>query len=150
RQNPKTIDIHVTEHNKKTTWKGIYTLKDDEIRIALALKVPPRGDRSWGPWEKRPASFDASKAPKDICIIFLVLKRTNAQQPVAKFNLTMLAPPSIAYWGFGAVALSPDGKCLAASGAPGTSVRLWDAVTGKEMGVLRGHDSEVRMAVFSR
>jgi WD40 repeat protein len=59
-------------------------------------------------------------------------------------------PPSIAYNGFGAVALSPDGKYLAASGAPGTAVRLWDAATGKEVALLRDHDWEVTRAEFSR
>jgi uncharacterized protein (TIGR03067 family) len=149
RQNPKTIDIHRSEHGKKITWKGIYTLNDEEVRIALAVKAPRPGDTSWGPGE-RPASFDGRKAPKDTLVLVLVLKRAKGELPAAKKDAKMRAPPSIAFNGFGAVALSPDGKCLAASGAPGTTVRLWDTVTGKETGALRGHDSEVRVAVFSR
>ena len=35
-------------------------------------------------------------------------------------------------------------------GRAGITVRLWDVATGKEIAVLSGHDSEVRMIVFSR
>jgi WD40 repeat protein len=59
-------------------------------------------------------------------------------------------PPTVAFNGFGAVALSPDGKWVAASGAPGTTVRLWETATGKDVAALPGHDSEVSMVVFSR
>ena len=60
------------------------------------------------------------------------------------------SPPTMTYNGFGAVAISPNGKWFAASGAPGTIVRVWDTTTGKEIAVLRGHDSEVRIVVASR
>jgi WD40 repeat protein len=48
----------------------------------------------------------------------------------------------------GAVALSPDGKLLAA-GAADATVRLWDVAGGKELGALSGHRAEVHRLVFS-
>jgi uncharacterized protein (TIGR03067 family) len=150
RQNPKAIDVYRTEDGKKSTWKGIYTLKAEEVRVALAVKLPRPGDRSWGPAEERPASFDVRKAPKDVCLLVVVLKRAKDVPPTAEDALKMLSALRLASSEFGAVALSPDGKWLAASGAPGNSVRLWDTVTGKEVATLRGHDSVVTAAVFSR
>jgi dipeptidyl aminopeptidase/acylaminoacyl peptidase len=46
------------------------------------------------------------------------------------------------------VAFSPDGNTLAGSAEDGT-VRLWNALTAKELLVLRGHDSSVRGVAFS-
>src|SRR5689334_15888296 len=47
-----------------------------------------------------------------------------------------------------AVAYSPDGKLLA-SGGRDCVVRLWDAVSGKEVSRLKGHDSWVHRLAFS-
>jgi hypothetical protein len=49
----------------------------------------------------------------------------------------------------GAVAVSPDGKLLAAGAQDGT-IRLWDMVTGKELGALSGHRAEAHRLLFSR
>src|SRR5207248_6175499 len=47
-----------------------------------------------------------------------------------------------------ALAYSPDGKVLAASGMTG-EVHLLDAGTGRELAVLRGHRGTVRALAFS-
>ncbi len=47
-----------------------------------------------------------------------------------------------------ALAFSPDGKTLASGGA-GTTVRLWDAATGKSTGNLEGHTDKICAVAFS-
>lgn len=47
-----------------------------------------------------------------------------------------------------AVALSPDGRTLAAGGAGGV-IRLWDAATGAERGTLAGHAGGVTALAFA-
>jgi len=47
-----------------------------------------------------------------------------------------------------AIAFSPDGK-TAASGSNDNTVKLWNVVTGKEIGTLKGHDGEVHSVAFS-
>ncbi len=44
---------------------------------------------------------------------------------------------------------SPDGERVVTASGDGTA-RVWDAATGKELAVLRGHEGEVRSAQFSR
>jgi WD40 repeat protein len=46
------------------------------------------------------------------------------------------------------VAFSPDGRTLASAGDD-HCIRLWDVATGRETGVLRGHDSMVSSIAFS-
>jgi WD40 repeat protein/beta-lactamase regulating signal transducer with metallopeptidase domain len=46
------------------------------------------------------------------------------------------------------LAFSPDGK-LVLSGSYDTTVRLWDASTGKELVNLKGHDSKVQSVAFA-
>jgi uncharacterized protein (TIGR03067 family) len=147
RQDPKTVDLQWLEDNKKVVWKGIYVLKDDEVRVAFACQ---RRDKTWERATERPASFDNGKQPKDTLVLVLVLRRAEAP-PLALDKLAKLLPAwSPAFNGFGAVVLSPDGKWVAASGAPGTTVRVWETATAKEIAVLGGHPSEVRTVVFSR
>lgn len=56
---------------------------------------------------------------------------------------------------FFSLALSPDGKTLAAAGwlsvpgEPGTVIRLYDFATGKLLGLLKGHDNVVNALAFS-
>src|SRR5207249_6272615 len=47
-----------------------------------------------------------------------------------------------------ALAFSPDGRMLATGSSAGM-VRLWDAVTGKELHQLAGHQGGVKALVFS-
>ena len=47
-----------------------------------------------------------------------------------------------------AVAVSPDGKQIV-SGSYDKSVRVWDASTGDELNVLKGHRDLVRSVAFS-
>jgi WD40 repeat protein len=44
-------------------------------------------------------------------------------------------------------AFSPDGSRIVT--ASGTTARIWDAATAKEIAVLRGHDDTVNSAAFS-
>lgn len=154
RQDPKTVDLQGVENNKKVVFKGIYVLKDDEVKVAFAVQYR---DKTWQRATERPASFDPHKQPKDTLVLVWVLKRAKAV-PLTRTQalelavgvLSKLLPPSPTYNGFEAVALSPDGNWVAASGAPGTTVRVWETATGKEIAALRGHLSEVRTVVFSR
>src|SRR5205807_6893777 len=47
------------------------------------------------------------------------------------------------------LAFSPDGRRLAAAGADGAAVQLWQADTGKELFTLQGHGGEVLHVTFS-
>jgi uncharacterized protein (TIGR03067 family) len=149
RQDPKTVDLQWREGNQKNVWKGIYVLKEDEVRIAFALRF---WNKTWERATERPTSFDPSKQPKDGCLLVVLLRRANGLPLTMAIDtvLKMLPVRSVAYNGFGAVALSPGGQWLAAAGAPGTTVRVWETATGKALAVLRGHRSEVRAVVFSR
>jgi len=50
----------------------------------------------------------------------------------------------------GAVAFSPDGKLVAASGdGPQGRIGLWDAATGKEAGTVEGVTEPARALTFS-
>ena len=49
---------------------------------------------------------------------------------------------------FGSAAFSEDGKRVVTASNDRTA-RLWDAATGKEVAVLRGHDAAVKAAAFS-
>ena len=48
------------------------------------------------------------------------------------------------------VALSPDGKILAAGGFGDEAVELWDVATGKKLARLTGHKGPVLSMRFSR
>jgi sugar lactone lactonase YvrE len=50
--------------------------------------------------------------------------------------------------GYSCVAVSPDGKLLAA-GAQDRSVRVWEAATGKQLARLEGHEGWVRALAFT-
>ncbi len=88
-------------------------------------------------------------APALAALIVFFIGALHAQALAQEKEPDTQPPPTVALTGFGEVALSPDGKWVAASGAPGTPVRLWDTATGKEIAVLTGHDSEVMLAVSS-
>ena len=47
------------------------------------------------------------------------------------------------------VAFGPDGSLIVTASWDKTA-RIWDAATGKEMMVLRGHEDKVNSAAFSR
>ncbi len=145
KQNPKAVDLHWVENKKTITWKGIYDLKGDELRVALSVRT---GARGWERGSERPTSFDTRRPPRGSWALVLALRRAEALQ-AAKNAETVWSSLIDAFDGFGAVALSPDGKWVAASGAPSTAVRLWETATGKEVAVLRGHNSRVWMLDFS-
>jgi RNA polymerase sigma factor (sigma-70 family) len=44
---------------------------------------------------------------------------------------------------------SPDGRLLAGAGCGGTAVYLWDTLTGKRLGVLKGHDNWIMDIAFA-
>jgi len=48
-----------------------------------------------------------------------------------------------------AVALSPDGRSIAASGGADTTITLWDTTTGSELHRLEGHSGPVTALAFS-
>jgi uncharacterized protein (TIGR03067 family) len=146
-QNPRAVDLHWLEGDKKTTWKGIYALKGEEVRLAFSIKA---GGKSWEVGTNRPASFNPGRPPKDSVLLVVVLQRAKARPVAARRELNWPLLLSIAYNGFGAVALGPGGKWVAASGAPGTAVRVWETASGKEVAALRGHDGEVMTVHFSR
>jgi WD40 repeat protein len=71
----------------------------------------------------------------------------------SRFQIKGLPTVQLAYGPMGmgtapAVAFSPDGKMLAASGDPQTP-RLWDMATGKEVGQLKGHQSDLETLAFT-
>ncbi len=142
-KSPKWIDIQIGDKDKKVTRKGIYEIKDDKVRVALTFKSPDTRGISIAPRTERPTSFDRRKPPEGCSVLVILLKRAKEEPPEEPLQ-------SIAYNGFGPVALSPDGKWFAAAGAPGKTVRIWDTATGKEKAELQGHDSEVRELVPSR
>ncbi len=49
---------------------------------------------------------------------------------------------------FNALAWSPDGRLIAANAAEG-NVNLWDVASGETVGVLRGHEGEVKALAWS-
>ena len=59
-----------------------------------------------------------------------------------------LGPPVISHAAL-SVAFSPDGAVLA-SGTMDNTVRLWDAKTGRPLGLLTGHTGWVSSVAFSR
>jgi WD40 repeat protein len=65
------------------------------------------------------------------------------EQPLYKATTTIDAQSS-----FTSVAISPDGKTVAA-GSWDDAIHLYDAVTGKEAAVLRGHEKVVQAVAFS-
>jgi RNA polymerase sigma factor (sigma-70 family) len=52
-------------------------------------------------------------------------------------------------FGPGAVAVSPDGRVLSATGLGEEGVHLWELATGKERAVLRGHGDDIFATAFS-
>jgi WD40 repeat protein len=71
----------------------------------------------------------------------------------SRFQIKKLPSAQIRYTPTGmgpvpAVAFSPDGKTLAATGDMQTP-RLWDVMTGKEVGQLKGHQGDIEMLAFA-
>jgi WD40 repeat protein len=58
------------------------------------------------------------------------------------------APSSYYTRGVTSVSFSPDGKRIA-SGIEDGTIKLWDTLTGSEMGTLKGHADNVKSVIFS-
>jgi len=81
----------------------------------------------------------------------LQLGKPAAGNVQAGATAVMVLPGGIG--GFGtaastALAYAPDGKTLVARG-PNKTVRVWDAVTGKELGQFKGHEGDVATVAFA-
>ncbi|MGH7173567.1 MAG: TIGR03067 domain-containing protein [Gemmataceae bacterium] len=153
RQNPKTVDLQEGEGKGKVVYKGIYVIKDGEVKVAFAIQYR---DKKYQPSSERPTSFDPDKQPKNAAIMVYVLKPAKGLPQPSKLEMLNALSKQLTAWemavntDFRAVALSPDGAWLAASGAPSNAVRVWEMASGKELAILRGHAARVESTVFSR
>ena len=79
-QDPKTIDIHLPAGNKKITWKGIYVLEKDEVRVAFLVKIDGK------PWEGEAKDLRPSPAGRPKAIAFLCLS-SDVRRPLRRSSL---------------------------------------------------------------
>ena len=99
-------------------------------RTARSLAPPPSSNLKR---QRSPASNEAS--PSDLGRNSLTVKEKNCEWKKHRVHRTDDA-------------FSPDGR-LIVSGSYNSTVRVWDAATGAERRVLKGHSSEVNAIAFS-
>jgi len=131
-----------------TTGKLLFTLTGHEAAVIFAV-FSPDGRRvlTLAPGPDRSAIiWDTATGEKQVR-----LKLSSAWD--ARFQAPGSGnPPSLTFLDeYGMASFSPDGRLVVTAFGeyPDFTARVWDAVTGKELRVLKGHEGSVGSAVFS-
>jgi WD40 repeat protein len=78
---------------------------------------------------------------------FVELREVSSGRLVRQFLNPPPDPQKLAKWPRQTLAVSPDGKLLAAP--DGLAIRVWDVLSGKEVGMLTGHTAAILSLAFA-